>query len=127
MQYNNLNQPFYPGQPVNSMGQNPYQVPRKTEIIRVNGQNGAQAFQMMPNSQALLLDDTAPIVWLAQTDGAGYKTVTPYTITPYQPEPEISMKDIDARLKRIEEIIDNAKSNTSGAKKHSNKQQSESD
>ena len=112
---------------MNPMGQNPYQIPRKMEIVRVNGQNGAQAFQMMPNSQALLLDDTAPIVWLAQTDGAGYKTVTPYTITPYQPEPEISMKDIDARLKRIEEIIDNAKSNTSGAKKHSNKQQSESD
>ena len=126
MQYN-TNQSFYSSQPMNPMGQNPYQIPRKMEIVRVNGQNGAQAFQMMPNSQALLLDDTAPIVWLAQTDGAGYKTVTPYTITPYQPEPEISMKDIDARLKRIEEIIDNAKSNTSGAKKHSNKQQSESD
>lgn len=125
MQFNNSNQPFYPNQP--SMGQNPYQIPRKMEIIRVNGQNGAQAFQMMPNSQALLLDDTAPIVWLAQTDGAGYKTVTPYSITPYQPEPEISMKDIDARLKRIEEIIDNAKSNSSGVKKHTNKQQSESD
>ena len=127
MQYNNSNQPFYSGQPMNSMGQNPYQVPRKMEIIRVNGQNGAQAFQMMPNSQALLLDDTAPIVWLAQTDGAGYKTVTPYTITPYQPEPEVSMKDIDTRLRRIEEIIDNAKSNTQSNKKHTNKQQSESD
>lgn len=97
---------------------------KRTEIIHVNGQNGAQAFQMMPNSQALLLDDTAPIVWLAQTDGAGYKTVTPYSITPYQPEPEIDLKEIDKRLTKIEEVISNAKSNasSSGKKQSSNKQ-----
>ena len=118
-------QQFYPqfGQPQIQ------QVPRKTEIIHVNGQNGAQAFQMMPNSQALLLDDTAPIVWLAQTDGAGYKTVTPYTIAPYQPEPEIDLRDIDTRLRRIEEVMnnENTKSNAPSAKKQSSKQQSQSD
>lgn len=126
--YENMynSQQFYPqqfGQPQMQ------QVPRKTEIIHVNGQNGAQAFQMMPNSQALLLDDTAPIVWLAQTDGAGYKTVTPYTIAPYQPEPEIDLKDIDARLRRIEEVMNNAntKSNVTGSKKQSGKQQPQSD
>lgn len=118
-------QQFYPQQ---NFGQPQFQtVPRKTEIIHVNGQNGAQAFQMMPNSQALLLDDTAPIIWLAQTDGAGYKTVTPYTISPYQPEPEIDLKDIDSRLKKLEEVMNNAKSNVTSSKKHTNKQQSESD
>ena len=75
---------------------------------------------MLPNSQALLLDDTAPLVWLAQTDGAGYKTITPYSIAPYQPEPEITVKDLDERLKRIEEVL-NAKSNTSSSKKSTNK------
>lgn len=120
----NFNQPqMYGQQPM--FGQ---QVPKRTEIIHVNGQNGAQAFQMMPNSQALLLDDTAPIVWLAQTDGAGYKTVTPYSIAPYQPEPEVTTRELDERLKKIEEMMDNAKqqSNATTAKKHSNKQQSES-
>lgn len=100
----------------------PQQIPRKTEIIHVNGQNGAQAFQMLPNSQALLLDDTAPIIWLAQTDGAGYKTVTPYTVTPYQPEPEVNLKDIDARLRKIEEEMSHAKSNATSSKKQPNKQ-----
>ena len=102
---------------------------RKTEIIHVNGQNGAQAFQMMPNSQALLLDDTAPIVWLAQTDGAGYKTVTPYSITPYQPEPEVDLKEIDRRLTKIEEAMNNnAKSSTSSfSKKQSSNKQPQSD
>lgn len=119
---NMYNQQMYP-----QYNQQFQQVPKKTEIIRVNGENGARAFQMLPNSQALLLDDTAPIVWLAQTDGAGYKTVTPYTISPYTPEPEINVKDLDERLRKIEEMIKNAKSNSSDVKKHNaSKQQSES-
>lgn len=119
---------MYPQQPYfspNNMNMpqgnfSPNSIPRKAEIIHVNGENGARAFQMLPNSQALLLDDTAPLVWLAQTDGAGYKTVTPYSISPYQPEPEVDIKELDKRLKKIEEIIDHAtKSNTTNAKKHS--------
>lgn len=117
----NPQQPFY--QPQMFGGQPQFQqAPKKTEIIHVNGENGARALQMMPNSQALLLDDTAPIVWLAQTDGAGYKTVTPYTIAPFQPEPEISVKDLDERLKKLEEVINHAKSNAASSKKQSNKQ-----
>lgn len=80
------------------------QLPRM-EIIHVNGQNGAQAFQMAPNSNVLLLDDTSPIVWLAQTDGAGYKTVTPYSITPYQPKPEIDLNNLEERIAKLEGMM----------------------
>ena len=118
---------YFPQQPYFPQPSPGYQSPKKTEIIHVNGQNGAQAFQMMPNSQALLLDDTAPIIWLAQTDGAGYKTVTPYTITPYQPEPEISLKDIDSRLRKIEEEISHAKPNATSSKKQQSNKQPQSD
>lgn len=72
------------------------------QIVRVNGENGARTYQMMPNSSALLLDETAPLVWLAQTDGAGYKTVTPFKIEPYVPEPEPDFKDILKRIERLE-------------------------
>lgn len=82
------------------------QYPR-TEIIHVNGENGARALQMMPNSQALLLDDTAPLVWLAQTDGAGYKTVTPYTIAPYEPEKPVDVKSLEERITKLEEMMRN--------------------
>jgi len=128
MMFNYNNSGMYPPQN-QGFGQMPYQqqIPKRTEIIHVNGENGAQALQMMPNSQALLLDDTAPIVWLAQTDGAGYKTITPYSIAPYQPEPEITTKELDERIRKLEEAMNNAKSNASGTKKHANKQQSESD
>lgn len=79
---------------------NPYQ-----QIVRVNGENGAKMYQMMPNCSALLLDETSPIVWLAQTDGAGYKTVTPYKIEPFTPEPAPDLKSIMDRLTRLETII----------------------
>ena len=84
------NQPFF------------YQ-PKQTEIIHVNGENGAQAFNMMPNSQALLLDDTAPLIWLAQTDGAGYKTLTPYEIKPY--EKKEPLKSLEERIERLERLL----------------------
>ena len=59
----------------------------KIEVIRVHGEEGAKAYQMPPNSSVLLLDETAPIVWLKTTDGASYPTITGYNITPIEPPP----------------------------------------
>ena len=95
------------------------------QIIRVNGENGARAYQMMPNSSALLLDETAPLIWVAQTDGAGYKTVTPYTISKYEPEPAPDYKAILDRLTKIEERINKNESNRKQSK--SQQQQTASD
>lgn len=78
----------------------------KQEIIKVNGKNGAEAFQMMPNSQALLLDETAPIVWLVQTDGAGYKTISAFDLTPHEEiNTNDTIKSIEERLKKVEEQL----------------------
>ena len=91
----------------------------KQDIIKVNGKNGANAFQLAPNSSALLLDTSAPIVWLAQTDGAGYKTLSPYDIKPHEEEKEIDVyKSLEDRIAKLEETV-NAKSNTSNAKRKS--------
>lgn len=107
-------QPFYPypppvGAPTRAAR------PLRYEIIHVTGRNGAEALQMAPDSQALLLDDTAPLVWLCQTDGAGYKTMTPYTITPYQEPTPVSMDELSARLARLEEML-SAKPDADAAK-----------
>lgn len=88
------------------------------EITRVNGKNGAEALQLPPNSSVLLLDETAPIVWLAQTDGAGYKTTTPYAITPYQQETPVDTRTLEQRVVRLEEIL-NGKSDFTGTKRNS--------
>lgn len=94
---------------------------QKYEIIRVNGRNGAEALQMAPNSQALLLDEGAPVVWLVMTDGAGYKTVTGYDIIPAQTQEQ---KDADRytalenRIAALEGIV-NEQSNPRNVKSKS--------
>ena len=94
----------------------------KQEIVRVNGKNGAEAFQMPPNSAILLLDETAPIVWLKQTDGAGYPTITPYNISPMQTQQQQETSRYEELEKRITELegIVNAKSNFRNVKQKSN-------
>lgn len=83
------------------------------QIIRVHGRNGADTYQMMPNSSVLLLDETAPLVYLAQTDGAGYKTVTVYDIQAHKETPMPNMQDLEHRISRLEEMITNESNNSS--------------
>lgn len=100
---------FNPAPTQNNFGGiNAYNLPRYN-IIQVNGQKGAETLQMAPNSKVLLLDETDPLIWFVQTDGAGYKTVTPYSITPYQPAPPVDLNSLEQRLSILEEKI-NAKS-----------------
>lgn len=112
---NQFSQQFMPQQqPFQPWGQN---LPRQ-EIIKVNGQNGARAYQMAPNSSALLLDESAPIIWLVQTDGAGYKTEVAYSITPYQAQPEPDYNSLADRIKRLEDILDGKKPDSGSLKRN---------
>lgn len=77
----------------------------RQEIVKVNGRNGAEAFQIAPNSSVLLLDIENPIVYLKTSDGAGYSVVTPYAITPYVPEKPVDVKSLEQRIARIEEML----------------------
>ena len=84
------------------------------QITRVNGRNGAEAFRLAPNSSILLMDENDSIVWLKQTDGEGYATVTPYTVAPYQAAAPVDVNSLENRVKRLEEIL-NAKSDDANA------------
>lgn len=81
------------------------QMPQRCQVVKVNGRNGADAFRMAADSSVLLLDENDPIVWLKTTDGAGYPTITPYSIAPYQPAPEVNVNDLEIRIKRLEDIL----------------------
>ena len=94
------------------------------QITRVNGRNGADAFRMAPNSSILLMDENDPIVWLKQTDGAGYATVTPYTVTPYQAAQPVDVTSLESRVKRLEDMI-NAKSDDADVKQQPKRNKSE--
>ena len=108
--YNNqLYQSLLQGIQQNPMG--------KQEVVKVTGRPGAEAFQMGPDSSALLLDTSAPIVWLVQTDGAGYKSLLPYDIKPHEEKPiEDKYKSLEDRIAKLEDTI-NAKSNTTNVKR----------
>ena len=102
------------GNPVFNPYLNPqYQQPQRQEVTKVNGENGARAFPMGANSSALLLDESGLLVWLVTTDGAGYKTVAPYDISPHKPDPKPDFDDIEQRVKRLEEFINGITSNPS--------------
>lgn len=85
--------------------QMPQMQPRQ-EVVRVNGENGARAFMLPPSSNALLLDETSPVVFFVQTDGGGYKTITPYRLEPVKAEaPADAVKALEQRIKRIEDMM----------------------
>ena len=102
---------YMPPMMMNQMGGfNPFQQPMpvqpaQQQVVRVNGDNGARAYQMGANSSALLLDESGTMVWLVTSDGAGYKTVSAYDITPHQAEPPKDWTDLENRVKKLEEMM----------------------
>ena len=93
------------------------------EVVKVNGEAGAKNFRMAANSSALLLDETAPIVWYAQTDGTGYLTVTPFDIMPHQTPAPIDVNDLSNRVAKLEEALTNVQQSYIGTSKQAKKQQ----
>ena len=74
-------------------------------ILKVSGINGVNALNLAPNTSVLALDETAPIVWLVSADGAGYKTPTPYDITPHKDQQAAMQSNFEERLTRLEQIV----------------------
>lgn len=118
----NYQNPFF--NPYGFMQQNQNLVPSAmpvSQVVRVNGENGARSYQMGANSSALLLDESGLVVWLCTTDGAGYKTVSAYDITPHQETPAPDYSNLESRIqnveKRLEELVNGTARNTNTNRK----------
>lgn len=105
------NMPNYYPAPFSRQAQGQSPPPPQMEVIVVHGQGGADAFQMGPNSSVLLLDDTAPVVWLKKTDGAGYATLIDYDITKREHPAEPDYNALMDRIAKLEEAL-HAQSNS---------------
>lgn len=91
------NQTFYGQQQQNTL---PPQ-----QVIQVNGKQSVDAIRMSPNSSVLLMDNSAPLVWLCVSDGVGNVTSTPYDIMKHQETPPVDTKSLEARVTKLEELI----------------------
>jgi hypothetical protein len=123
--YPNYQQSFTPqqNQLIQQMLSNSYtnnpttNLQQECHVVRVNGEPGARSYMIPPNSDAVLIDTTASMIWLVQTDGAGYKTLTPYDISVHEePKPDDSIRKLEDRISRLEEKISSGKSYDSGIK-----------
>ena len=109
----NFNNPYY--SPYNTPNYPSYQPP--VQVVKVNGEGGARAYQMGANSSALLLDESGQIVWAVTTDGAGYKTVSPYDITPHRVSTTPDVATLETRIARLEEIVNANATDTTTVKR----------
>lgn len=88
------------------------------QVVRVNGEPGARAYQLGANSSALLLDESGLLVWLVTSDGAGYKTVSAYDITPHQATPTPDYNSLESRIQRLEELVNGNTGHSATARKN---------
>lgn len=73
------------------MGQTMYNPPQNNQqffqpeptqnLIRVNGINGAKAYQMPANSTVALFDSNNDVMYVKSTDGAGFPSIRTFSFT----------------------------------------------
>ena len=106
--YGQQGYPQYPGM------QQPNALPQQ-QVVQANGKASIDALRMAPNSSVLIMDKTAPIVWLCTSDGLGNVTSVPYDIIPHKDPAPIDVNGLEDRIRRLEERL-NVKSNDETAR-----------
>ena len=93
-------------QPYNFYQQQPQQpmLPPQ-QVLQANGRTSISSLKMSPNSSALIMDTTAPIVWLCTSDSLGNVTPTAYDISPHKDVAESQASDFETRLSAVERSI----------------------
>ena len=73
-----------------------------TNLIFVNGLEGARCYRIRPHQTVLLVDSTQSRIYLKSTDNLGIETVKTYSILEVENKEE---KDVETRLDKIETNI----------------------
>ena len=93
------------------------------DIVQVNGRAGAENFRMGPNSTYLLLDNSAPIIWLVKTDGSGLLSAFPYDYTPHQEPVPVDVNVLADEIRQLKEELANVRESNVRYNKQPKKQQ----
>ena len=97
--------------------------PYKQEITEVYGLQGAQTYQMPPNSSCMLLDASEPITYIKKTDGAGSASIIAYKLVPLQ----TNNNDLEKRIRKLEEIVNESYTSKSSEQSRESAQQNITD
>ena len=87
------------------------QILPQQQVIQVNGKASVDTIQLAPNSSVLVMDTSAPIVWLCVSDGIGKVTSTPYDISLHKQVPEPDPAKYEDRISALEKSIAEMKEN----------------
>lgn len=87
------NMQSYNNQNLNNMSTQNNLAPQ--ELIRVNGLQGAQTYQMAPNSTVALFDGNSDIMYIKQTDGAGFGNIRKFSFTEILDNQQVSQPSND--------------------------------
>lgn len=91
----------------------PFSAPAAAQsLIKVNGIEGAKAYQMRPNSSAALFDANEDLFYIKFTDGAGFPSIKTYGFVEMEPQAQQQKADYLTRAEFEEfkkEITKNAK------------------
>lgn len=120
--YNNPYNNFF--QPQQSQTQQTNILPQQ-QIIQVNGKASVDTIQLAPNSSVLVMDTSAPMVWLCVSDGVGKVTATPYDIIEHKEKPPVDTASLEQRVTAVENFINKlmeGANNESNATKPKSKQ-----
>lgn len=91
MYYNNYNYQNY----------NQY-INNDTNLIFVNGLDGARGYRIRPQQTILLVDSTQSRIYLKSTDNLGIETMKTYSITEVENK---ETTDVETRLDKIEDNL----------------------
>lgn len=75
------------------------------QIIQVNGKASVDTIQLAPNSSVLVMDTSAPIVWMCVSDGVGRVTSTAYDITIHEEKQIMEASNMEQRIAALETAI----------------------
>lgn len=95
--------------------------PQKQTITRVNGRAGAEMYQMAPDSSVLLLDESAPVIWVKTTDGAGFPTIKAFGLTEYEEPKPVDIQNLEDRIAKIEEALNGQSNNKNAGRPNASK------
>lgn len=96
-------------QNVNEMNMNRYNSAGNDTLIQVNGLEGAQYYQVPPNSRIVLFDSNSDVMYIKTTDAGGLPTVKAYQFAEIAPENNgqsqyVTRSEYNDLLKQVEEM-----------------------